>query len=291
MNNLSPSLAPFLHAKAPIGIFDSGVGGLSIWQAIRAQLPQESLIYVADSLYAPYGDRSATFIKERALAIGGWLVQQGVKALVVACNTATLQAVSALREQFSGLNGSPLASLPIIGVEPAIKSAAQSSKTGVAGVLATTSSLRSEAFARLLARHAGECRFICQAGSGLVAAIERGETNSPALRHRLTTYLQPMLEAQADTLVLGSTHFPFLRDIIDQITGSSLNLIDTGGPVARQLEAQLRLHTLLAPTHSHAALYFYTTAEAQHLQSFLHTPLGLVPEHISVQTLTLPNIG
>ncbi len=280
---------PFPHATAPIGIFDSGVGGLSIWQAIRAQLPQESLIYVADSLYAPYGDRSTTFIQERALAIGGWLVQQGVKALVVACNTATLQAVSALREQFG--NASPLASLPIIGVEPAIKSAAQSSKTGVAGVLATTSSLRSEAFARLLARHAGECRFICQAGSGLVAAIERGETDSPALRHRLTTYLQPMLEAQADTLVLGSTHFPFLRNIIDQITRSSLNLIDTGGPVARQLEAQLRLHTLLAPTHSHASLYFYTTAEAQHLQSFLHTPLGLVPEHINVQTLVLPNIG
>ncbi len=286
MNNLSPSLAPFPYSTAPIGIFDSGVGGLSIWQAIRAQLPQESLIYVADSLYAPYGDRSTTFIKERALAIGEWLVEQGVKALVVACNTATLQAVSALREQFSGL-----ASLPIIGVEPAIKSAAQSSKTGVAGVLATTSSLRSEAFARLLARHAGECRFICQAGSGLVAAIERGETDSPALRHRLTTYLQPMLEAQADTLVLGSTHFPFLRDIIDQITGFSLNLIDTGGAVARQLEAQLRLHTLLAPAHSHASLYFYTTAEAQHLQSFLHSPLGLVPEHINVQTLALPKVG
>ncbi len=298
--NTSPLLFKSLgNAAAPIGIFDSGVGGLSIWQAIRAQLPQESLIYVADSRYAPYGERSEGFIQGRALAISQWLIQQGVKAVVIACNTATVQAVDALRLQFGGMpsaltNATPplsaptLSPLPIIGVEPAIKSAAQYSKTGIAGILATSSTLRSAAFARLLAQHAGTCRFIRQAGTGLVAAIERGEIDSPALRDRLKHFLEPMLEAGADTLVLGSTHFPFLGETIHQISGSALNLIETGEPVARQLQMQLELRGLLAPKERCSILDFYTTAQAQHLQHFLHRVMGFSPSNSVVRTLELP---
>lgn len=264
------------HAHAPIGVFDSGVGGLSVLRAIHATLPAESLIYCADSYHAPYGERDNAFIIERTLAISAWLVQQGVKALVVACNTATAQANHLLREKFN---------IPIIGIEPGIKPAALYSNSRVAGVLATASTLRSEKFHRLMTAYAADCRFICQAGSGLVEAIERGETDSDAVSALLKTYLTPMLDAGADTLVLGSTHFPFLEMAIRRIAGDQLRLIETGEAVARQLTRKLAAQQLCAPPDAKVTLRLYSTANdgirLQTLASqFLKT--DQIAEHISI---------
>jgi glutamate racemase len=233
------------HADAPVGVFDSGLGGLSVLRAIRAALPHEPLLYLADSRYAPYGPRDDDFIADRALAIGTWLVERGAKALVVACNTATAQSAQLLRERLD---------VPIVGVEPGIKPAALASKTRVAGVLATASTLNSARFAALLARHGRDCRFICQPGHGLVDAIEAGDTESPALRALLARYLSPMLAQCADTLVLGCTHYPFLSDMLREIAGERLHVIDTSIAIARQLERLLDAHALRATPPSALSL-------------------------------------
>ena len=219
-----------LDPRAPVGIFDSGLGGLSVLRAVRAQLPNEALVYVADSLYAPYGERDDDFIADRTLAIGEWLVAQGAKVLVVACNTATAQSIALVREKLP---------IQLIGVEPGVKPAALQSKSRVAGVLATQVTLRSARFQALLERHASDCRFLCQPGHGLVQAIERCDIGSAELRALLESYIQPMLDAGADTLVLGCTHYPFLDAAIRDIAGDRLTLIDTSVAIARQLERVL----------------------------------------------------
>ncbi|WJF91113.1 glutamate racemase [Paraburkholderia bonniea] len=222
---------------APVGIFDSGLGGLSVLRAIRAHLPNEALIYVADSLYAPYGERDDDFITDRTLAIGQWLIAQGAKALVVACNTATAQSIAIVREQLA---------IPLVGVEPGIKPAALVSQTRIVGVLATQATLRSARFEALLTQYASGCRFLCQPGHGLVQAIERCDISSSTLRALLRSYLQPMLDAGADTLVLGCTHYPFLDAAIRDIAGERLTLIDTSVAIARQLERILEQQALRA---------------------------------------------
>jgi len=227
-------------ADAPIGIFDSGVGGMSVLDAIYRLLPNESLLYCADALYAPYGERDDDYIIDRSLAVCDWLLEQPVKALVVACNTATAQTIEQLRKHTEHLH------LPIVGIEPGVKPAALLSKRRVAGVLATASTLKSQRFQALLLRHAGDCHFVCVAGNGLVEAIEHGDTGSPALMALLERYLDEMLDAGADTLVLGCTHYPFLTGAIRKIAGEYLTLIDTAAPVARQLERLLQQHDLLA---------------------------------------------
>lgn len=237
-SSTAPSPDKPLGRTAPIGIFDSGLGGLSVLRAIRAQLPHESLLYVADSLHAPYGLRDNEFISERTLAIGEWLVSQGAKALVVACNTATAESIALARERLA---------IPIIGVEPGIKPAANQSKSRVAGVLATQVTLRSERFRSLIERYAADCRFICQPGHGLVEAVERCEIDSREVRALLSDYIEPMLAAGADTLVLGCTHYPFLDAAIRDIARGRLTLIDTSVAIARQLQRVLETNGLLAP--------------------------------------------
>ncbi|KDR29965.1 glutamate racemase [Caballeronia zhejiangensis] len=222
-------------ASAPVGIFDSGLGGLSVLRAVRAILPHERLIYVADSLHAPYGERDDDFIVDRTMAIGEWLVGQGAKALVVACNTATAQSIALVRERLP---------IPLVGVEPGVKPAAAVSKSRVVGVLATAVTLRSARFQSLLDRYAGDCRFICQAGHGLVQAVERCDTSSPALMALLERYIAPMLDAGADTLVLGCTHYPFLDRAIRDIAGERLQIVDTSVAIARQLDRLLDAHAL-----------------------------------------------
>ncbi|MCG7401584.1 MULTISPECIES: glutamate racemase [Caballeronia] len=222
-------------ASAPVGIFDSGLGGLSVLRAVRAILPHERLIYVADSLHAPYGERDDDFIVDRTMAIGEWLVGQGAKALVVACNTATAQSIALVRERLP---------IPLVGVEPGVKPAAAVSKSRVVGVLATAVTLRSARFQSLLDRYAGDCRFICQAGHGLVQAVERCDTSSPTLMALLESYIAPMLDAGADTLVLGCTHYPFLDRAIRDIAGERLQIVDTSVAIARQLDRLLDAHAL-----------------------------------------------
>jgi len=255
-------------SRAPVGIFDSGLGGLSVLRAVRAQLPDEALLYVADSLYAPYGERDDDFIADRTLAIGEWLVKQGAKALVVACNTATAQSIALVREKLS---------IPLVGVEPGIKPAALQSKTRVAGVLATQVTLRSARFQALLERYAADCRFLCQPGHGLVQAVERCDVGSAELRALLRGYLQPMLDAGADTLVLGCTHYPFFDAAIRDIVGDRLALIDTSVAIARQLERVLEQHGVrAAPQTADAALpRFYSTGDGMHLRQLVATLLEI----------------
>ncbi|WP_338638312.1 glutamate racemase [Burkholderia pyrrocinia] len=265
---------------APIGIFDSGLGGLSVLRAVRAQLPDESFIYVADSHHAPYGPRDEAFITERTLAIGEWLAREGAKALVIACNTATARAIAAIREHLS---------MPLVGVEPGIKPAAAVSASGVAGVLATQSTLNSPRFQALLDRYGAGRRFICQPGHGLVEAIERGDTNSPALRALLDSYLQPMLDDGADTLVLGCTHYPFFTETIRNLVGDRLTIVDTSDAIARQLMRILDERNLRAPADTRAAPpRFFSTSDGRQLQVLASTLLGLDAPVESV-TISSPN--
>ncbi|RDK01639.1 glutamate racemase [Paraburkholderia lacunae] len=266
----SPSSAATLAGaglRAPVGIFDSGLGGLSVLRAVRAQLPDEAMLYVADSLYAPYGERDDDFIADRTLAIGEWLVKQGAKVLVVACNTATAQSIALVREKLP---------IPLVGVEPGVKPAALQSKTRVAGVLATQVTLRSARFQALLERYAEDCRFLCQPGHGLVQAVERCDVNSAELRALLRSYLQPMLDAGADTLVLGCTHYPFLDAAIRDIVGDRLTLIDTSIAIARQLERVLDQHGLrAAPQNGSTLPRFYSTGDGAHQQQLAATLLHI----------------
>ena len=230
-----------LAVDAPIGIFDSGVGGMSVLDAIHRLLPHEALLYCADSHYAPYGERDDEYIINRSVAVCDWLLQNQIKALVVACNTATAQTIQQLRHITEHMN------LPLVGIEPGVKPAALLSKRRIAGVLATASTLKSQRFQALLMRHAGDCHFVCVAGNGLVDAIEAGDTSSPALMALLEKYLDEILDAGADTLVLGCTHYPFLEQAIRRIAGEYLTVIDTASAVARQLERLLSGRQLLAP--------------------------------------------
>lgn len=271
------------RAQAPVGVFDSGLGGLSVLRAIRAELPAESLLYLADSRHAPYGEKPPEFIARRTLRVCEWLVGQSCKALVIACNTATAQAVHLLREQLA---------VPVIGVEPGLKPAVATSRSRVVGVLATESTLRSDKFARLLGTVSGDCRVLCQPGYGLVPLIERGDTHSPAVLELLRAYLLPMLEAGADTLVLGCTHYPFLQDAIREIAGDRLTLIDTGHAVARHLGRTLAAAHLQA-TGAAASPRFLSTADVLPLQAMVAALLGEAPmaQHIDIGDTAVPPLA
>jgi glutamate racemase len=258
-----------VKASAPLGIFDSGLGGLSVLRAVRAALPDERIIYVADTQYAPYGERDDDFIADRTLAIGNWLVSQGAKALIVACNTATAQSIAMAREQLP---------IPLVGVEPGVKPAALLSQSRVVGVLATAVTLRSARFQSLIDRHAGDCRFILQPGHGLVQAVERCDTSSPELMALLESYLRPMLDAHADTLVLGCTHYPFLDKAIRTIAGERLALIDTSVAIARQTERLLDLHGLRAAPAAASEVEvprLYSTSNGESQRQLVASLLGL----------------
>lgn len=258
---------------APIGVFDSGLGGLSVLREIRALLPQESLLYLADSKYAPYGEKPESFVEARTLQACEWLLAQGCKALVIACNTATGHAVELLRQTLP---------VPIIGVEPGLKPAAAASRSKVVGVLATANTLKSAKFARLLASLDGESQFICEAGLGLVPLIEQGDIDGPDIRGRLNNYLTPMLEAGADTLVLGCTHYPFLSDTIRGMVGDQLALVDTGSAIARQLARKLTEHALASAPDAMPLDRFASTKDAAHLRQMAAALL-----HIEAQAETV----
>jgi glutamate racemase len=280
--SVSQTSPPFERAvpvtSAPVGVFDSGLGGLSVLRAVRAALPHEPLVYVADSLHAPYGERDDDFVVDRTMAIGQWLVTRGAKALVVACNTATAQSIAFVRERLP---------IPLVGVEPGVKPAAALSRTRVVGVLATAVTLRSMRFQALLDRYAADCRFICQPGHGLVQAVERCDTGSPELMALLAGYLQPMLDAGADTLVLGCTHYPFLDEAIRSIAGDRLQIIDTSVAIARQLERQLDLHGLrAAPFGSPPLPLFHSTADGESQRQLAATLLGI---DTRVQHVVIPS--
>ncbi|HWS75980.1 MAG TPA: glutamate racemase [Quisquiliibacterium sp.] len=216
-----------------IGVFDSGVGGLSVLREIRRQLPGEPLLYVADSGHAPYGDRSADFIEARSTAIVEFLVEAGARAIVIACNTATVVAVRALRAWCP---------VPIVAMEPAIKPAVSLTRSGVVGVLATRRTLESPSVARLCERHGHEARILLQACPGLVDRVEQGDLQGAATRGLLESYVGPLLEQGADTLVLGCTHYPFLEPLLRELAGPGVSIVDPAGAVARELQRRLGAH-------------------------------------------------
>lgn len=243
----------------PIGVFDSGVGGLSVLRQIRAALPGEDLHYVADSGNAPYGGKPLQFIEARSLAIAGFFQEQGVKALVVACNTATAAAIARLRETLS---------LPVVGVEPAVKPAVEATRTGVIGVLATSGTLESAKFAGLVERFGSHARVIVQPCPGLVERIEQGDLSGPATRALLERFLAPLLEEGADTVVLGCTHYPFLSPLLREMA-PQVSLIETGAAVSRQLARKLEEERLLAGRKEGGMERFWTSGEPRRLEELL----------------------
>lgn len=257
--------------QGPIGVFDSGLGGLSVLRHIRACLPAEDLLYFADSGYAPYGGRSEEEIVARSLAIAEFLMQQGSRALVVACNTATAAAIKALRAHYP--------TQPIVGVEPGLKPGAALTKSGTVGVLATKSTLASEKF-RLLREQvtaATGVRFETQACIGLADQVEKGELHSLATAMLVRRYVEPLIELGADTLVLGCTHYPFVQPLIEEaisrMTSKPIAIVDTGEPVARQLVRLLGEHR--QNTDRPGTVSGFTTASASGLRNAFARLLGL----------------
>src|SRR5471032_798502 len=246
-------------SDAPIGVFDSGVGGLSVLNEIHSLLPAESLLFVADCGNIPYGEKTPEFIRQRCVTIAEFFHQQGAKALVLACNTATVAGVAELRERYPDW--------PIVGMEPAVKPAAAATR-GVVGVLATTGTLQSAKFAALLDRFAGDVRVVTQPCPGLVELIETGDLLSPTIRNLLHSYVQPLLAAGCDTIILGCTHYPFLRPLLSQLLPESIILIDTGSAVARQLQRLLTQHDLLASGPAREA-QFWSSADPKSFGSIL----------------------
>jgi glutamate racemase len=260
---------------APVGVFDSGLGGLSILRHIRAQLPHEHLLYVADTGFAPYGDKSEQVVAERSLAVARFLVERGAKAIVVACNTATISAVKLMRESFRDL--------PIVGVEPGLKPAAAATRSGKVGVLATERTLTGAKFLQLRDQitEATGAAFLLQPCRGLVDQIELGDTE--ATRALLVRYVTPLLDEGADTLVLGCTHYPLVQAAIEDVIASTgardIALVDTGEAVARQLVRLLDAGGLLRPASldAPARLEAYTSASATALSAAFNSLIGIDP--------------
>ncbi|WP_206956554.1 glutamate racemase [Trinickia acidisoli] len=238
---------------APIGVFDSGLGGLSVLDAMRARLPNESMVYIADSGYAPYGEKTDAFIRQRSKAIADWLVERGAKMIVVACNTATTHAIGYLRSSLT---------VPVVGVEPGVKPAAFATVSGIAGVLATAATLRSDRLKALIAEHEARCRFVCQAGHGLVEQIEQGRLDGAIVDDLLTRYLTPMANAGADTVILGSTHFALLAATVRRLFGNRFALIETGSAIARRVQALLHEASLTAHAHAPGSVEYFSTAHS-----------------------------
>jgi glutamate racemase len=211
--------------SAPIGVFDSGVGGISVLREVQRLLPREQLIYYADSGHCPYGGKPREAIIARASAITELLLARDAKLIVVACNTATIAAVEHLRATYP---------VSFVGMEPAVKPAAELTRSGVVGVLATGAALAGEKFHKLLAAHGNGVRVITQPCPGLVECVERGDLAGAEPRRLLQQYTAPLLAAGADTLVLGCTHYPFLRPLLGELVGPDVALLDTGAAVARQ---------------------------------------------------------
>jgi glutamate racemase len=255
-----------------IGVFDSGVGGLSVLHHIRRMLPYTRLIYVADSAHVPYGDKSAHYIEQRAIALSRFLVGQGADAIVIACNTATAAAAATLRRDFK---------CPIIGMEPAVKPAVAATKIGVVGVLATIGTLESARFAALLERYAGNVKIVTQGCPGLVEQVESGDLHGIRTRQLVERYTTPLLERGADTLILGCTHYPFLSNLIRDVAGEQVILIDTGEAVARHLQHRITAE-LPYRAETQATEVFFSSGDCDQAR---HTISALWGSTVEVQPL------
>lgn len=259
-------------SDAPIGVFDSGIGGLSVLRHMQHALPHERFIYFADAGFAPYGDKSPAVISERSLAVVRFLLSKRIKALVVACNSATAAAIDTIRVNHPAL--------VVIGIEPGLRPAAQQTRTGTVGVLATAATISSARFSSLrvqIETEAKNVRFIARACVGLADQIEKGELRSTATIQLLQRHITPLLCQGADTLVLGCTHYPFVRPAIESLLCSSttpVSIMDTGEAVTRQLLKRLAECNLLHPQTDSGDLQVFTTGNASTLQDGFNRLLG-----------------
>ncbi|MDP1978230.1 glutamate racemase [Undibacterium sp.] len=272
--------------SAPIGVFDSGLGGLSVLQHIRQTLPNEALVYVADSGFSPYGDKTSAEILERSIAVTDFLLSKKIKALVVACNTATAAAIKHLRLHYPDLI--------IVGIEPGLKPASLLSKTKKVGVLATLSTIQSEKYHRLSTQLSAETavEFIPQACVGLVDQIEKTEANAAHTRLLLKGYLNPLLDAKVDTLVLGCTHYPFVAKLIQELTSAHIpdrdpiTLIDTGKAVASQLQRLLAERDLTSSNSDTPHINAYTNGNPEKLKHACTHWISMPEDNLSVSSFS-----
>ena len=267
-----------MASLSPIGIFDSGVGGLSVLRHIQAYLPQENLIYLADQVHVPYGRRSRNEIQAFSAGVARFLDRQDVKLIVVACNTASAAALTYLRET--------IPDMPFVGMEPAVKPAAQQTRNGKVGVLATEGTFESPRYASLMTRFAQDVKVFEDPCIGLVPLIEEGQFDTPQTRALLHTILAPMLAAGVDTLVLGCTHYPFVATTITSVIAeinsetaasprlsTGVMIIDPAPAVARQTLRVLEKYNLLNPTSHTGSINLFTTGDAVQLQTMSQTLL------------------
>ena len=252
-----------------MGVFDSGVGGLSVLRALREELPHEHFLYVGDSGCAPYGDRSPEFVIERANTITEFLAREGAKAIVVACNTATAVAVESLRARFA---------VPIVAIEPAVKPAASRTRSRVVGVLATTGTLSSPNMTKLLANYGSDVEFVIQPCPGLADQVEKGELDSDETRSLVKRYVRPIVDKGADIVVLGCTHYPFLRALIQEVAGPAVDVIDPATPVARELRRRLESTGLLNEADGNGTERFWTTGQVEVVQPIVRQLWGKTAE-------------
>jgi len=249
-----------MRDPAPIGVFDSGFGGLSVLRAITRALPHEPLVYCADHAWLPYGEREPEAVRERARQISGRLLEAGCKAIVIACNTATAAAADILRAELD---------VPVVGMEPAVKPAAAATRNGVIGVLGTGGTLASSRFAGLLQRYAGGLTVLTRPCPELVRVVEEPGADPQTKQGLVAAAVHPLLAGGADVLVLGCTHFPFLRAEIEAAAGPGVTVIDTGPAVARQLVRRLDEAGLRSAGQARATTRFWTTGDPARLTPVL----------------------
>ncbi|MCC6793020.1 MAG: glutamate racemase [Thermomicrobiales bacterium] len=260
----------------PVGIFDSGLGGLSVAIEVKRRLPNERLVYAADNRFCPYGSRTVDEIRWRTLLMAGALIDRGVKLLIVACNTATAVVLEELRARFS---------VPIIGLEPAVKPAIERSRNARIGVLATPRTAASERLERLIHRYAEHRDVYVVPGHGLVELVESGATDEPETHDALRTLIGPLIDAGVDTLVLGCTHYPFLAPAIRAIAGERLTLVDSGEAIARRAAQVLRDDDLGAGGSTPGGFELITTGEPGRVSQVASRLLG---ERVDAEWLPLP---
>ena len=247
-------------SNLPIGVFDSGIGGTSIWKEIQTLLPQEDSIYLADSKNAPYGEKSSEEILQLSIKNTEFLLNRNCKLVVVACNTATTNAIDYLRKTYK---------VPFIGIEPAIKPAALNSKSKIVGVLATKGTLTSNLFHSTSQNHANGIEIIEQQGKGLVELIEKGHLRNETTRELLKKYLKPMLDKGIDYLVLGCTHYPYLIPLLKELLPNDVIVIDSGDAVARQTKTILEKNGILKNSDSDGKHQFFTNSSVELLERFI----------------------
>ena len=238
---------------SPIGVFDSGVGGLSILREIRKILPAENLVYLADTAHCPYGIKPVEEIRERTLQVTDFLVSLAVKAVVVACNSACEAGLNRIRDKYP--------KLPVVGVEPAVKPAHQETHNGIIGVLATELTINGERLSHLIAKYGDGIKILTQPAPRLVELVEDGELESMKAESILHQYLDPLLDQGIDTLVLGCTHYPFLRPMIEKICGPKVTVLDTGLAIARQTSKLLAESELSNSSTTVGQDIFYTSGD------------------------------